>query len=65
MLPLFLRVPVSSEEVSGHLSVKVRGINVGSLSTSACVKVREVSGHLSVKVRGIDVVSLSTSACVK
>jgi hypothetical protein len=25
-------------EVSGHLSVKVRGINVASLSTSACVK---------------------------
>jgi hypothetical protein len=25
-------------EESGHLSVKVRGINVESLSTSACVK---------------------------
>ena len=25
-------------EVSGHLSVKVRGIDVASLSTSACVK---------------------------
>ena len=38
MLPLFLRVPVSSEEVSGHLSVEVRGMDVASLSTSACVK---------------------------
>ena len=53
MLPLFLRVPVSVSRYqyclsfyeclcqvreSGHLSVKVRGINVASLSTSSCVK---------------------------
>ena len=34
--PLFLRVSVSSEGC--HLSVKVRGMDVASLSTSACVK---------------------------
>jgi hypothetical protein len=35
LIPLTL---TDKREVSGHLSVKVRGINVASLSTSACVK---------------------------
>jgi hypothetical protein len=31
-------IPLTLTDVSGHLSVKVRGIDVVSLSTSACVK---------------------------